>query len=277
MSEKENTDKKSSIKQKFVRIGKVIGLIAGFYLIVFIILTIFIRFYTHHNQSISVPDFKSLTLNRATQIANHENLQLRIIDSTFIDYMPRGCIVDQNPRPGTHVKRNRTIFLTTNAFSRAKVEMPKLVGLSYRQGKATLEMQGLHVGQLIYQPDFAKNNILKQMYNGAPINAGTMIEVGSRIDLVLGDGYENNYTIPLPNLSGMTYFEAANELNNAYLNVGNVTIIDAFSPTDTINAKVYKQAPAYTGKESRAPIGARIDIWLTPEKSNNIEAINLND
>jgi len=277
MSTSENTDKKVSFKEKFIKSAKVAGLIAGFYVIVFVILTVFIRFYTHHNQSISVPDFKSLSLSRATQIANHENLQLRIIDSTFIDYMPRGCIVDQSPRPGTHVKRNRTIFLTTNAFCRAKVEMPKLVGLSYRQGKATLEMQGLHVGQLIYQPDFAKNNILKQMYNGTPITAGTMIETGARIDLVLGDGYESNYTIPLPDLTGMTYFEAANELNNAYLNVGDVTIIDAFSPSDTINARVYKQSPAYSNKDTRAPIGAKIDIWLSPEKNNNIESINLND
>ncbi|MBR5957478.1 MAG: PASTA domain-containing protein [Salinivirgaceae bacterium] len=266
MAEKENSGEKSPIKQKLIRIGIIAELIIAFYIVVFVIFTTFLRFYTHHNQSISVPDFKSLTLQRAAQIAAHENLQLRIIDSTFIDYMPRGSIIDQSPRPGTHVKRNRTIFLTTNAFCRAKVEMPRLVGLSYRQGKATLEMLGLHVGQLIYQPDFAKNNILKQMHNNAPIAAGTMIETGSKIDLVLGDGYESNYSIPLPNLKGKTYFEAANELNNAYLNVGNVTITDAFSPADTINAKVYKQSPAYYNSDSRAPIGAKIDIWLSPEQ-----------
>lgn len=272
MKVKEKLKDVSFVKRNLIRLGKFIG----FYLFVFIALGIFLRLYTHHGKTISVPEFKGVMPARATQIARHENLQVQIIDSTFIDYMPKGCIVDQNPRPGTHVKRNRTIFVTTNAFNRARVEMPKLVGLSYRQGKATLEMQGLRVGKLIYRPDFAKNNILKQMHNGEAIAEGTPIEKGETIDLVLGDGHGNNST-PLPNLTGMTLFEATNELNNAYLNVGNVTIENAGNASDSINAKVVRQEPAYFGQGARSTLGARIDIWLSAEPNTEIEAIDLND
>ncbi len=262
-------------KRNLIRIGKFVG----FYLIVFIVLATFLRIYTHHGHTISVPDFKGLKLSRAHQIAKHENLQLQIIDSTFIDYMPKGCIVDQNPRPGTHVKKDRTIFITTNAFRRAQVSVPKVAGLSYRQGKATLEMHGLHVGTLIYRPDFAKNNILKQMYNGEEIAEGTLIDKGSRIDLVLGDGHGNNAT-PLPDLNGMTQFEAVNELNNAYLNVGKVTIENAATASDSLNARVYKQEPAYYGPGARATLGGHIDIWLKADSRTETEigeSINLDE
>ncbi len=266
---------KSFWKRNLIRIGKFVG----FYLIVFIALATFLRFYTHHGETISVPDFKGLKISRAEQIAKHEDLQLQIIDSTFIDYMPKGCIVDQNPRPGTHVKENRTIFITTNAFNRAKVTVPKIVGLSYRQGKATLEMHGLRVGQLVYKPDFAKNNILKQMFEGQEIAEGTLIDKGSSIDLVLGDGHESNL-IPLPNLKGLTQFEATNELNNAYLNVGNVVIEDAASAADSMNARVFRQEPAYFGAGSRATLGGRVDIWLRADSKTETEigeSINLNE
>ena len=73
-------------KRNLIRVGK----FAGFYLIVFIALAFFLRVYTHHGHTISVPDFKGLKMSRALQIAKHENLQLQIIDSTFIDYMPKG-------------------------------------------------------------------------------------------------------------------------------------------------------------------------------------------
>ena len=262
-------------KRNLIRVGK----FAGFYLVVFIALATFLRIYTHHGHTISVPDFKGLNLNRAMQIAKHEDLQLTIIDSTFIDYMPKGCIVDQNPRPGTHVKKNRTIFITTNAFNRAKVSVPKVAGLSYRQGKATLEMHGLRVGSLIYRPDFAKNNILKQMHNGEEIAEGTLIDKGSSIDLVLGDGHGDNAT-PLPDLKGMTQFEAVNELNNAYLNVGKVVIENAATITDSMNARVYRQEPAYYGPGARASLGGKIDIWLKAESRTETEigeSINLDD
>ncbi|MBR4621358.1 MAG: PASTA domain-containing protein [Salinivirgaceae bacterium] len=275
MDLKEKLKDRAFWKRNLIRVGK----FAGFYLAVFIVLVIFLRFYTHHGHTISVPDFKGLKMSRAQQIANHENLQLQIIDSTFIDYMPKGCIVDQNPRPGTHVKKNRTIFITTNAFNRAKVSVPKIVGLSYRQGKATLEMHGLRVGQLIYRPDFAKNNILKQMFEGQEIAEGTLIDKGSSIDLVLGDGHGNNAT-PLPDLKGMTQFEATNELNNAYLNVGKVVIEDAATTADSMNARVYRQEPAYFGPGARATLGGRVDIWLKAESRTETEigeSINLDE
>ncbi|MGE4288985.1 MAG: PASTA domain-containing protein [Salinivirgaceae bacterium] len=235
---------------------------AGLYLIIFLLITLGLRIYTHHGKSFPVPDFKGLDSIRVKELANYNNLLVEVVDSTFIPYLTKGSVIDQYPQPGIKVKKNRTIFLTINAFNQAKVEMPNVVGVSYRQGKTTLESRGLKVGRLIYQPDFAKNNILKQQYKGKVINAGTMIEKGELIDLVLGNGLGQS-SVSVPDLKKLKYNRALNEINDAYFNVGNVvfdTTVHTFS--DSINAMVWRQYPGNFGN-SRAVMGSRIDIWLT--------------
>lgn len=249
---------------------------AGLYLIVFLLVTIGLRIYTHHGRSFPVPDFKGLDSIRMNELAHYNNLHVVVVDSTFIPYLDKGSVVDQYPQPGVKVKTNRTIFLTINAFNQAKVEMPNVVGVSFRQGKTTLESRGLKVGRLIYQPDFAKNNILNQQYKGKVIKAGTMIEKGALIDLVLGNGHGRS-SISVPDLKKLKYNRAINEINEAYLNVGHVvfdTSVHNFS--DTINAMVWKQYPGNNGV-SRAVMGSKIDIWLTlnPEKFPVVDTANV--
>lgn len=272
----------NSIKDKMPNWVKEWGMRAlkfvAFYLVVILFIGVFLRIYTHHGQSLSVPDFSGMMPDRVEEIAKHTDLRIKIIDSTFVDYLPGGCVVDQNPKPGIAVKRNRTIFITTNAYQKAQVEVPKLVGLSYRQGKAMLEMYGLRVGMLIYRPDFAKNNILQQMYDGKPIAAGTRLNKGECIDLILGDGYGSN-SVALPNLVGLSYFNAINEINDAFFNVGTITydetVVTAY---DSINAIVVRQEPAYYS-DARGNMGSSIKLWMTAKdpQPQSPQAINLND
>lgn len=230
------------------------------------IVLIGLRVYTHHGKSKPVPDFKGLTQERVFQIAKYNDLRIEIVDSTFIPYLQKGSVIDQNPSPGVNVKRNRTIFLTINAFNQAKVKMPNVIGVTFRQGKSTLESRGLNVGKLIYVPDFAENNILKQMFDGKVIEKGTMIEKGQSIDLVLGNGLGQN-TYPLPNLEELTYNRASNEINDSYFNVGSVTFDESvLNYNDTMNALVWKQRPQ-SRNSNRAVMGAKIDIWLSVDKS----------
>jgi len=234
----------------------------GIYFAIFLLVVISLRVYTHHGQSFAVPEFKGLSPEKAQEVAEFSKLQIEIIDSTFIPYLEKGSVIDQSPQPATRVKKGRTIFLTINAFNQAKVEMPNLVGVSYRQGKTLLESKGLKVGKLIYQPDFARNNILKQLFQNKVIAAGTMIEKGQTVDLVLGNGHgQSNY--PIPDLVRLKYNKALNEITDFYFNVGSVTFdSDILSYTDTMNAIVWKQRPLYS-ESGMAVMGSRIDIWLT--------------
>jgi beta-lactam-binding protein with PASTA domain len=234
----------------------------GIYLALFLVVVISLRIYTHHGESFPVPDFKGLSPERVQEVARKKDLNFEIVDSTFIPYLPKGSVIDQYPQPGIAVKKNRTIFLTINAFNQAKIEMPNLVGVSYRQGKTILESKGLKVGRLIYEPDFAKNNILKQLFHGKTIKPETMIERGQMIDLVLGNGYGQS-SYPIPDLIRSKHNSALNNISDSYFNVGNITFDETVkSYSDSLNAMVWKQRPEYYGN-GRAVMGSRIDIWLT--------------
>ncbi len=233
-----------------------------FYIIVLILVFVGLRFYTLHGKSMQVPDFKGLTTDRAVKLAKYNHMKMQIIDSVYIPYLPKGSIIDQNPKPGVNVKRNHTIFVSTNAFNQARVEMPNIIGVSFRQGKTTLESRGLKVGRLIYKPDFAENNILDQLLNGKTINTGQLVEKGQTIDLVLGNGYGRR-TSPIPNVYNNNYYSAVSAINDAYLNIGIVTFdTSVHNYHDTINAKVYKQRPVFY-ESGRAVFGSKVDLWLS--------------
>jgi eukaryotic-like serine/threonine-protein kinase len=241
---------------------KKMGMVIGLYLGLAILVMISLRFYTHHKQSIPVPDFKGLTTDRVIQLAKYNKLRINVIDSIYIPYLPKGAVIDQNPQPGVGVKRNRTVFVTINATTQAKVEMPNLVGVSFRQGKTTLESRGLKVGRLIYVPDFAQNNILDQQVKGKTIEKGSLIEKGSPIDLVLGNGYGGSST-PVPNLYKMHLNQAQNLLHDTYLNLGRVTFDQSVQNyKDSLNATIYQQRPAFYDN-SRVVMGSKVDIWLS--------------
>ncbi|MFA6400581.1 MAG: PASTA domain-containing protein [Salinivirgaceae bacterium] len=234
----------------------------GIYLALFLVVVISLRIYTQHGQTYPVPDFKGLNPERMQEVALMNDLKIEIVDSSFVPYLPKGSVIEQYPQPGIGVKKNRTIFLTINAFNQAKVEMPNLVGVSFRQGKTLLESKGLKVGKLIYEPDFAKNNILRQLFQGKKIMPGTMIERGQLIDLALGNGNRQS-SYPIPNLIRLKYNKALNEISDSYFNIGVVTFDATIeSYTDTLNAMVWKQRPAYF-EDGRAVMGSRFDIWLT--------------
>jgi len=249
---------------------KIIAYGIALYVIVFIIVLLGLKIYTKHGRSFPVPDFKGLLPKSAIDVADARNLIIEVVDSTFIPYLPKGSIIEQYPKAGVNVKANRTVFLTINAFNQAKVKMPNVVGVSYRQGKVILERRGLKVGKLVYKYDFAKNNILGQKINGANIEPGTMVEKGKHIDLILGNGLSLSKT-KIPNLIKYSYTRAVSEIHDAYFNVGNVIFDSSVkSYKDTMNALVWKQKPIYSD-DNKAIMGSKLDVWLTLDENRFIE------
>jgi hypothetical protein len=214
--------------------------------------------YTHHGESIAVPDLRGLTKERLATFVNGKHLRYAIVDSIFeLDKTP-GTVVDQDPAPDSKVKEDRTIYLTVNASLPPKVKMPDLVDVSYRQADAILQTFGLKVGNLIYKPDLAKNAVLGQRYRGSEISPGTEIPKGSVIDLVLGDGLGNTQ-VSVPDLIGLTKGEALFVLKGSSLNVGTVHYDGGVK--DSLVAKVYKQSPE-PSDDATLNQGEAVDLYL---------------
>lgn len=228
---------------------------------------IFLFIFTRHGQSYPVPSFSGLKHNEVVKLAKKYKLRVEVADSVYILTRKPGTVVDQIPVAGTKVKQNRRVLLTINARNPKKVEMPNIVGVTLRQAKGILDQQGLIVGNLVFVPDIAVNNILEQKFKGKLLEPGTMIPKGSRIDLVLGRGMQNEKG-GLPLLIGLNQSESRSRLIDASLNLGQVRYDETIKDyKDTLNAMVYSQYPAYSEEANSIGFGARVDIWLTLNES----------
>jgi eukaryotic-like serine/threonine-protein kinase len=221
---------------------------------------------TNHNQYQKVPDILGKNVDEARRILEARGFEVEIQDSLYIDTVPRLAVVKQSPEGDATVKVNRTVYLTLNRAQPPMIEMPNLVGFSIRNAEMYLENLGLHVGDTTFRPDIAKNAVLEQLYNGAPIKAGTKVYMGSSISFVLGDGIGNT-DMNVPDLIGKTYSEARQMLSSLNINVTTIADPDV---TNQSTAFVYRQNPEeYTqlvpGERSRNRIraGQSMDVWLS--------------
>jgi beta-lactam-binding protein with PASTA domain len=254
MSIKEFIFSKSFARQ----LGMAVIIFAG----VIMILLLCLNLYTRHGQARPVPDFYGLNLEETALLAKKNKLRCHIIDSVYTTLVPRGCVAEQNPKPGFKVKKWRNISLTINAFRPEMVAMPDLKDLPLRQAIALIESSGLIVGKLIYKPDLSVDVVLSQLFNGKEIAPKDSLQKESFIDLVLGKGLSNQ-RISVPDLIGMNLDPATDKILGASLNLGTFIYDNTIrSSDDTVNAFVYKQNPE-SKEEATLQIGSSIYLWLT--------------
>lgn len=229
---------------------------------VIMILLLWLNIYTRHGQSRQVPDFSGLTMEQTASLARKSKMKYMVIDSVYTSLVPRGCVAEQNPKPGFKVKKWRSIALTVNASRPEMVAMPNLVDLPLRQAKALIESSGLEMGNKTYKSDLSIDVVLNQMYNGKEIAENDSVQKGSVIDLVLGKGLSNQRT-SVPNLIGLNLEPAKDRILNTSLNLGTYILDNTILTTeDTLNAFVYKQNPEFKD-DATLQYGSSIYIWLT--------------
>ncbi|WP_010663532.1 PASTA domain-containing protein [Marinilabilia salmonicolor] len=241
-----------------------IVIISGLLLILLTFLGL--KLYTRHGKGFEAPDFKGLTEQQLKHLIQENELRYAIIDSAHIADLPPGVVIEQTPNAGSMVKKNRNIFFTINSWTPEKVQVPDVIDYSIRNARVMLESFGLEVGDLIYVPSEYTNLVLGQHYKGKPVEAGTPLERGAVIDLIVGQGLSNR-TTAVPDLKGLIYGEAKQISQDLSLNIG-ATIYDStvVSKEDTLNAFVWKQRPSGDG-DSRLRLGSSIDIWLSVDSS----------
>jgi beta-lactam-binding protein with PASTA domain len=231
-----------------------------------LILLIWMNFYTRHGQARPVPNFVGLTMQQTKTLARKSRLRYQIIDSIYTTAVQRGCIAEQNPKPGFKVKKWRNIVLTINAFHPEMVAMPNLVDLPLRQAKALVESTGLEIGQLKYRPDLSIDVVIDQQFNGKNIREGDSIQKGSVVDLILGKGLSNQRT-SVPYLLGMKLEPAKNKILISSLNLGTYVYDNTIvNEADTLNAFVYKQIPEYKN-DATLQLGSAIYLWFTVNRA----------
>jgi beta-lactam-binding protein with PASTA domain len=248
-----------------------VNILAGLGLILILVLLFFatLSWITGYGKYEKVPSVTGQNADAAKKILEDKGFDVVIQDSVYIDTIAKLAVVRQSPEADAQVKHGRTIFLTINRNVAPQVEMPNLAGFSVKSAEMYLQSLGLKMGEISYEPDIARNAVLKQLYNGEPIAPGTKIPIGSVISFVLGSG-EGGGVINVPNLLGMTYDQARTYLSTMGINIGAVTGMDEIK--DSTNAYVIRQMPdvlsdSLSAEGMRVPNkikqGQLIDIYIS--------------
>ena len=242
-------------------------LIAVLTTVLLIVVLFYLKLYTNHDNTIKLPDYSGIFIDDVDSLLKKQSLRYVVIDSIFNKEKEPGSIIDQDPKPGINVKENRRIYLTIIAKKRQQIAMPYLIDLTHRSAIAKLKGLGLVVGDLSYVPNLAKNAVLKQKVAGEEVEAGVYLPVGTKVDLVLGDGL-SEIQVELPFLEGLTYEDAELVLQLSSLNIG-LAVFDV-SVTDSSKAVVYRQRPV--AREGRLiKLGRPVDIFLREPHSQIFE------
>jgi beta-lactam-binding protein with PASTA domain len=180
--------------------------------------------------------------SEAAPILEAQGLHLVVIDSTYSDKVPFGTIVEQDPRPMSHAKHGRAVYVTINATTKRQVVMPDLQDISYRQAETTLRGLGLEVDTVYdYEPSAFRDLVLDVKKDGESVQPGTKLPVGTKVRLVVGFG-RGTEEVAVPVLIGLTLRDARSLLLTNHLTVGAVYYDEP--ETEGVEQYIYSQSPA---------------------------------
>ena len=229
-------------------------------LVLVMVLFVSLRYYTRHGEGKPVPNLKGLSVENAVQLLESEGFRYQI-DSVFIMDKKAGLVLEQDPDPNTNVKYNRMIYLTIVSSQTPDVNFPDIENKTLVEAQAMLSNYGLKIGDTTYQADIARDAILGFSFAGQAIRIGQKIPKGSRIDLILGDGFGAS-EVDLPDLIGLTLSEAMFSIKGASLTLGSTTYDGVVR--DSANAKIIMQTPSFIPDSlNKISIGTRINLVLS--------------
>lgn len=220
--------------------------------------------YTSHGEYITVPAFQKRYPDQAEILAKNNNLRVMVVDSIYDEKAKPGVILEQYPLKGAHVKENRMIQLITNAQNPEKIPFPQLANAPYRQTLQILQTKGFRPGKISYIPSKFKNLVLYLQYKGENISPGTLLCRGTVIDLVLGDGGNQNM-ISLPRLQRLQLGQALATLKENYLNIGEIISDGSIKGNGSSTTIVYAQEPN-PDVQPKIQAGTYVRLYITADK-----------
>jgi beta-lactam-binding protein with PASTA domain len=237
-------------------------------LVIWIIIVVgemwYLKSSTSFGEKIEVPTFYKIHMDDLDEFIGDRNIKYTIQDSVYMDNWPKGTVCWQYPKPtdssGMFVKSGREILLSVVPINPQMVKMPDVVDMSQRMAESSLEAIGIR-SKVTYRPAIeGRGFVLKQMYNGQEIPAGTAVPKGTRVELVVAQG-KTGETTSLPNLIGLTITEARDRLSNLTLSLY-PDCATCSTEDELMNAVIHDQNPR-GGEGVNVSAGTTITVWAT--------------
>ncbi len=229
---------------------------------------------TNHGAYLTVPSVVGKKTDEAVKFLESKGFEVVIKDSVYTDTAKNGIVLKQIPDPNSTVKINRTVLITVNRVTLPMIDMPALEGKSLNFALEILKRSHLKLGDTIYRPDFMRGSVLEQLFRGNKITSGSKIPWGSRVDLVIGSGL-NQDPILVPQMEGMTFEEAKILLQENGILLG--AVVADPDVVDSAAAFIWKQSPPrYDDQHEPVYIqpGQLMDLWISKEMKNVIDTLN---
>lgn len=225
----------------------------------------YLKSYTGHGESVTVPPLRGMTWEEAQAFVADKQVSLFVIDSIFNPEMKPGEVINQTPEAGSKVKEGRRIYLTIRSYLAEEAPLPDVEGISLRNAVSKLQNAGFLAGERIYRPYKYNNAVLYVSLDGEKIEPGRMYPKGTTFELVVGNGLGDT-KVSVPNLIGNTLQEAEFILLGGYnLNIG-IATFDAtvFSKADSLQAVIHRQDPEPDGG---LRVGEFVNVYLMSKEA----------
>lgn len=211
--------------------------------------------YTRHDKVFTMPDFVGQNFNQVKH-DHSKDFNFIVIDSVYPKGQEPGSIHQQDPLPGSKIKKGRNVYAIVVAVTPEPTDMPDVKGTSLRAAIKLLESKGLEVDHLEYVTSYPyTKNIAGAYFQGSPIEEGTKLIRGDKIVLKVGLGSDRTKE-KVPNLIGKPAEETKRTLISMGFNLGNVV----FEDNDSIQYQCVKRMSP--GPSSGlVQLGTYVDVW----------------
>lgn len=140
--------------------------------------------YIFATSRVEVPDLRGKNVEYATDLLTEEHLKLKIVEQRLDETIPSEHILDQDPAPGTLVKKNHTIRIVASQGSESTF-IPDVVGKPWQQARQLLQQQRFRIGNIAYahSEEIPVDAIIAQTPS-----ANTLAKAGVVVDLLVSRG-----------------------------------------------------------------------------------------
>lgn len=222
--------------------------------------------YTNHNQKIEIPDLSAMNINQAMKTLDSLELTYEIDSIKFDSTKAPLSVLDFYPKKGFMVKEGRKIFIKSNPKGWRPTNLPDIIGKSKRLAFTQLKLAGLEVGDTIYEPDIAKDAVLRVMFQGKQISKDTELPRFTKVDIVLGKGLE--YGVDVANLIGMSLDQARSSILANRFEVGRLNVDGIV--TDSALLRIYYQYPLPGDNYDQ---GLPVDLWVSEKEPKDLAGV----
>lgn len=144
--------------------------------------------YTHHGQTVEVPNIIHKTYNEAEDILDDVMLDIVVSDTDYVKTLPPDCVLEQSPLPGDIVKPGRPVYVKINASHTPEKPIPDVIdNSSLRDCQSKLLAMGFQLGEPELIPG-EKEWVYGIKCRGKQLSAGDKVSVEDVLIVQVGDG-----------------------------------------------------------------------------------------